>query len=967
MLRTKSFQLLAWLLCASVVGIFSGCINDDIEVEDVDVPPGCVKVNFTVPEMSMATRGTAAESHECAIKDVHILFYDAAGAYVDFSHSEVTGGASGFVFRVPSKLQAGAEYKTLVIGNSHGFIPTPYDTFDAYLQGQITGRSYSDARLKLCAAGGALNKSVAGSNGLPMYGEFVNERGVAVPFIFTGDADTRYDVEGTVRFNRVVCRVDINNLVAKHLIIDQVKLCNRRQGAYYFHQETLYGQDLSNTGLWSNVGNPELSGDGLTATQSLDAELYCYPNSVPVVAQNDNATTYVMIKGYYQDGVNNTTSNPTAKATYYRVNLADNGSSQLLRRNHIYRLNITHVAKEGASTEEGAVSATAPLIRYSVNDVWTDPNEATVVTDSKGNTLSISRAMVSFGYETAEAELVKVKVAGKDGGLTWHATWVTDDMTVGDYAEFAMNSINNETLSIQTRSDNTTDFLRRARLKVWATGGSIDPSSPLTTYIDIYQFNRSGNMRILMVDNQVGTLSCQVPGEGGTMRFVVNTGSRNATYKAEWGENQPLNATLVNNGVGNNGATLEVAIPANTTGAERAFSVIVKRVEDGVTAESDPNPVSIQLTQPVTTKLYEISKNISTDSKRPTRIEGYNPVLYNGIANPYSPNFVSFSVKLYNPELHKFRVVSNFLDEDVSIFPAYSDKSTVSNVNPPKNNTLTNLNSGSFVYVVPFATGPGDPTIPGSLTIDVLDADGNVLASENVYISITTDCIIEDILVFSNYSYYYVLTDRNIGVPRYDADGNKVPALFYTQNNKTETWNNQGHWRQSQFGPDAMNHSFSEYRGALFNIPMAATDASAAKQMFMSDNTSLDGSEYLYNAENIKRWTTYDANFFGVDNQIGMSKGRHYIFQLEVKEVGPPRKGNHIGCWLAAKEYTWYTGGLSYLPLLMLHQGTVYCATAKLKVEKLTSSYATTLKTAPTRMVIKLTAEEAAKYKNNEI
>ena len=116
-----------------------------------------------------------------------------------------------------------------------------------------------------------------------------------------------------------------------------------RKGGYYFHNDVPWapasGEELGgiNDGKWITVGTPADLTDG-SKRQEVRAQIYAFPNMVPVVVQNDKATTYLMIAGYYQDGTVNTASNPKQKLTYYRFNMAENGRSQLLRLSLIHIL-----------------------------------------------------------------------------------------------------------------------------------------------------------------------------------------------------------------------------------------------------------------------------------------------------------------------------------------------------------------------------------------------------------------------------------------------------------------------------------------------------------------------------------------------------------------------------------------------------------------------------------------------------
>lgn len=867
------------------LSLFTSCIHDDIGVDDVEVPLGYVKVNFDVPEMSVATRGTSAENYECALKDVHLIFFNEAGAYVAHSHADVKEGQTSFMFKIPDKLNAETDYKTLVVGNSHNYTPKSHTTFDQYIAQLVQGSNYDRVRKEIVAEGGVLTKTSAGSSGLPMYGTFTDNGGIAIPFRFSGSADEGYSIAGKVSMNRLVSRVDINNLMANRLVITKVKLGNRRNGAYYFNHSLLH-PEVSLDASYTPMGGVEGAETDMVKTQSLTGELYCFSNMVPITIQNDEATTFVLIEGYYQDG---DTPN-TSTLSYYRVNLADMGRPQQLLPNHIYKLTITNVAGAGAATEDGAISATAPKIGYSINDEWIDENDNTLVSDNKGNTLSISRANLQFAYEKESAQLVRIKAVGPQP-LQWHAAKVSDDINYPDHDKFEISANGTSGIAVVPVSDNTSPYMYRARIKVWATGGTTDTANPPTTYIDVFQFNKSGEMRILTVDNQVGTIEATMPGEGGTMRFVINTGSRDAGYKATWQDTQPLNGFIDNNGVGNNGSTLTISVPANTTDAVRHFSVVVKRVQDGVTADTNPNPVTIEFTQPITTKLFELITPLSEDPNNPTWIEGFAEYSSTNNIDGYSGSYKLILSRAIDYTKHNLVWRSNFLLNDLRIaksLPTFTEKNQC-------NNNITGSDllvyATENLYVLPIATGPGDPPIVNSLTLKVVDKiSGKIVQSKDYYIGIKTSCDLGEVAVeTSTASKYVLLADRNVGVPLFK-DGIKTQSLFtsYPRYLNSSLYMD---WMQPSYGPGVNCHNQSQYVGLVFN---KIQDINTVNTQSWYDST--DDSQqkyYFYNRTNISKWLfNYDNSKFK-NIHLMKSKGRYFILSNYRKKEETSDVGQH--------------------------------------------------------------------------
>lgn len=915
MLRTNTFQQLVWLMLASVAGLFTGCINDDIEVKDVEVPQGYAKVNFSISGMSAASRGTVAESYECALNDVHIIFFNEAGSYVAHSHADVSEGQTSFVFKIPPKLQPNTDYKTLVIGNSHNYTPKSHSTFDDYLSALVAGSNFERIRDEIKAEGGVLGKSTAGMGGLPMYGSYVNSGGDAVPFRYSGSVEDGYHVPGKVKLTRLVSRIDIENLMGNRLVIKGVKLGNRRTGGYYFNHAML-PQDVSLDRLYNPMGPLTDTESDIVKIQSLVGELYCFSNMVPISMQNDEVTTFALIEGYYQDG---TTPN-TTQVSYYRVNLADAGRPQQLRSNHIYKLTITNVSGPGASTEEGAISATAPLIGYTINDSWVDDDDKTLVSDNKGNTLSISRANLIFTCEKEAAQLVKIRVNGPSQPITWHAAWVTDDRSYPDFSRFELTANGSQGIVVIPVSGNNTPYMHRARIKVWASGGTISTSEPPTAYIDVMQFSSVTDCRVLLVENQVGTIESAMPGEGGIMRFVVNTGSKDALYKATTNSSY---ATVMNNGEGTNGSTLSIYVPANTGDAERQITVTVKRCVDGIPVDSDPAPVTILLTQPVTTQIFEVTGTpLSEDPNNPTVIEGYTYEatykMYNGAYapsttyayNPLAMNTKALNVKLYNTS-DRYNVISSFSGADVALQTTIPIND-VSNkyYSQPNLTSISGLSTGSSVFVSVFTTGPGDPDIDGQIKIEVTRS-GSVVASKIFYVKITTSCENGDI-VMSNGDGNYLLADRNVGVSGF-INGEKIPAMFY---NETFSYNEVvgsstyhtyylDEWDQSVYR--CKNNSNRENYGKTL-WKSTTSEVPSIVQTWQTLMTNNNPRYYFYTPENITKWRVAYLLQNGVTVNhcpLRVSKGRVFL------ESQYKHGGKTIGCWLPGGNRIYIYGGPS--------------------------------------------------------
>ena len=784
-------KFLAGLLVSAAV---AGCVRDDTDpLAGPDTgSSGELRIAFSIDGMEADTRAVATDPHERNLKDVHVLFFTQDGNYITYQHANVTAGSSYVSFPIPKGLTAGESYRTLVIGNAHDHVPTGYSTFDAYLNHTAASGSYQTIRQDLYAVVNSVHLEGSGASGsivLPMWGEVQDGLGNASELSFSGNAQSGYTFSGTLRFWRSVCRLDLRHDAAKDLIIEKVKLVHFRKGGYYFHNDVPWapasGEELGgiNDGKWITVGTSADLTDG-SKRQEVKAQIYAFPNMVPVVVQNDKQTTYLMIAGYYQDGTDNTTANPRNKLTYYRFNMAENGRSQLLRRNHFYRGIITRVSGPGAPSESEAEDASAPLLDYTVSDTWKD-DDNTTVTDERGNFLTISRAMVSFAGEKDLSETVKVQVKE---GLSWSVEWVQNAADAPDYAKFTYVRSDDGSFSIRTKDDNATEFLRKARLAVKATGGTVSSSSPLTAVIDVMQLSSKDEIKVLMVDNQIGTVQYRAPGSGGTLRMQVQTGSKRSQWKVADVDNSCSSIGVTWTASGANGGMLEVDVPTNISAGERTFSLKVTRMNYTGSLDSETTPVTLSFVQPKSDYLLTVTPSVP-EGQDGLVIDGFDPTvttLKSGISVQKK-----FIVNLADPTNYQYSVESDFnKDYDLFLSKDRADNSTITAgwaANSTCLNKLTGLQNGESFYVNVFRTGPGDPTIRGTITIkaEPKRPDKGQAQTLSITISIKTSCIVNDVLI-KNGTDYLLVADRNVGTPMRIANDRFTYAKYYTNDVKVD-------------------------------------------------------------------------------------------------------------------------------------------------------------------------------------
>ena len=900
-------KLLAGLLMSAAT---VGCVRDEMAPL---AGRGELRVAFSIDGMEAVTRAVPTDNHERTLKDVHVLFFTKEGNYLTYQHADVPVGSSTFSFKIPEGIVPNTEYRTLVVGNAHSHVPDGYSTFDLYLQQTASNADYEGIQQALYAAINSAHKpgsgNTAGTHVLPMWGQVQDANGNETYLSFSGSAEAGYVVSGTIRFWRSVARFDLRHDAAKELIIHQVKMVNFRKGGYYFHNNMPWapkdGPELGgiNEGTWVDVEAPfSLSGDA--KRQEVKASIYPFPNMVPVVVQNDQKTTYLMIAGYYQDGKVNTPDNPKTKLTYYRFNMAPNGGSQFLERNHFYQGVINRVSGPGADTEDKAEDEEAPQLDYTVGDTWEDDDNNTA-TDENGNYLTISRAMVTFANEADLTETVKVKVKE---GLSWSVEWVKD---ASDASEFGMFSYarndDGTSFSIRTTQANTSEFVRKARLTVKATGGSVNPAKPLTATVDVMQLSSSDEVAVLMVDNQVGTINYKVPGAGSTLRLQVQTGSARSKWKAE----DPNNSTTSITGLswsldGGNNGVLEVNVPTNITNGERSFTLKVSRMTKEGALDTTVDPVTLVFVQPKSDYLFTVSPQAPEDQTGLV-LEGFDPdpsTTKNGVAR-----YQRFTVTLADPDNYTYSVKSDF-NKDYDLFLTKGSADMTATISWTDNSTLKNeltgLVSGESFFVNVFRTGPGDPPITKAITItaDPKVAGVGEKQYKTFYVTINTSCTVNDVLI-KNGNDYLLVADRNVG----------ASERFNNSSQFAAAWNFTNDTKVHITGIENSDNQYNEWKGQYYpwSDPTGATgELGAGSAGFIAKywlvdnggtaNTNVDEAGVKspwYKMADIDKWhVPTKADLDLINARLIFSKERVFIASDE-KDVN----GKYAGCYFPLAGY----------------------------------------------------------------
>lgn len=568
----------------------AGEIRIEYSVDGIDGVPEASAVRSALssqsPVLAPITRSVDATAEECVLNDVNILFFAQDGSFLNSASIKVVPGTSYFSFHVPDGITAETSYKTLIVGNIESYLPSGVSDLDTYIGtiGDKKDKTYDTVRSYLAAL---CSGRISVGARLPMWGEVCNPDGSVADFIFANE-NGYYKFSGHIMFRRAVCRIDLKSNVADKLIISKVKLNNYRTGGFCFHNDVVYGDVARGVGSSEWVEVPAAVDGG--TYQELTSSIYSFANIVPNVSPNDNETTCLMIAGYYQDGVDNTSSAPKTKLTYYRFNFSGDGGHQILRRNHVYTGIINRVSGPGSDNEEDAMDSNIPRINHDVDDVWEDDDIVPVV-DDKGNWMLLSRKSVSFLGQAGLKDTVKVRV--KDG-LTWDASWDMDSPEYQDNAEFTFSK-SAGLVALSTNTDNDTGKMRQARLRVTATGGTV--AEALVAYVDVMQVVESV---ILTVDGKTGTVEETVSDDGATLKMPVRTGSPYCKWEVAvlpGSADKMIVVTPTAEDTGNDGDDLSIAVSENTTGAVRTSTLRVKRLLKNGDEDTETPPVDVLITQ----------------------------------------------------------------------------------------------------------------------------------------------------------------------------------------------------------------------------------------------------------------------------------------------------------------------------------------------------------------------------------
>lgn len=826
-LRLLSAGLHAALLSVPLYGIFlalflSGCIREELTAPT----PGTgrtviVNYSFDTPQTRAAATGA-----ERVVKDVAIFFYNADDAdpnnetYVDCQSVSVSSGS--FPLPLPPGILEGKKYKLILIGNYKKYAPEGKSLTD-YAELYNT-RTYSKMVQEL--QGQIASDDARVTTWLPFWGRLLGKDGNETTL--TGPTPTDTNLGVSVRFSRAVSRFDLINLAAGQLKIAWVKVCNYRNRGYLFHESMPAGEIVRGTSAEAPglplpsgyVPAPAPTGDQGALRQTLnEGGLYAFPNTVSYTSQDDKATTCLMIAGYYQDpkaSVPNIT-----KLTYYRANVSDNGSSQILRRNYIYTLVINNVKKEGSDTEDGAVNEKEKLLDYVVGDDW-DSDDGNTVTDAVGNFLTLSRTSVVLGSEKNESALIKVAVKE---GTGWKLEWKNNAESAFRYEKTDDNSF-----SIITTGNNATTFTRNAALKVSVTG----IAAPLELTVNVIQISSISDPQMLTVEGKLGEFDYTVPGQGAEISLQVITGSPTSRWKTE-ADNDLQRMTGYVTPDGANKGFVNLSFQPNT-GMTRTGTLTVKRLLPDGNEDKSVAPVKVIFKQDKSPYVVSLLPNYSENG---LTIEGFRA---EGRPNGIAAN-KRFSVILADPEQYKFKATCSF-NQNSDAFITLNNEDTERVAGPlqtaKSSSSTVEGEDGNDIWLNVFRTGPGDADIKGDLIVTAVPKDplsGLQEASYSVSITIKTSCKIGDSKIGQ-----VLWADRNVGTtPR--GQGGAAVGLNYTNDSTSDDYANtrfrgqyypfeEASGKYTAFGED--NHYDPPLNDKAWRLPSKAEQQAVVERLCFS-------------------------------------------------------------------------------------------------------------------------------------
>ena len=894
---------------------FTSC-SDDIAV-DISRPDfeGEINISYEIDGDMPLSRGVVTQSHENRLEKVYVLFFDLENEemFAGAKAVGVTPGKGVLSFDAPEGVQTDRSYRLLAVGNADSF--NDDEAFTSALK-NFSG-SYTDALGTFMAV---KKKPVTLGNvtSLPMWGEYQDENGKDAVFTLTVDETGNKVVKekGRFRFSRAICRLDIHNLVGHVLDIRCARVVNSRTAGYLFIEGLNAGDqpELSPAAAPDGEGYMPITMDmtpGTNTTQRLEGSLYAFPNITATSVVNDNRTTALMIAGYYIDpetGVKDT------ELTYYRFNYANAGEAQVLKRNYCYRATIKGVRGRGASSEKEAFNSSTPMFEYDVDEEWgtTDDN---VVSDKDGNFLIVNKTHLTFQGEVSEADFVELRVS-TNPELEWEAEWVNEEGN--ENGKFSFEKLSDRAVKCGPLEKNESPYVRYGYLRIKGR----NPATGAVLYMPIYlmQLSTLHNVKTLTVNGNTGTFTQELNPMGGSVSFPVVTGGASNAWSVADDGNMLSNWDV--RGVsftdhGSNGTTLEITVPANITGKTRTATLIVSLDENETNPDGSKKvpDVIINLIQEPSKQLMDVI-NMPSSGRMDLQCFSMTPGNPSGVVS--QRNFI---VKLTDPR-YRYRVKSSF-DKNRDLVLSAASHRGIGSASPayavqPENGAVVTdliegLENGVQFWINPFRTGPNDPAITGTITVeayplrenfsDLDDAAFALLPREERSFTVrllSEPVEINDVFMDAGNGSYHIIADRNYGAPsRVQEDGSTQTAAYYDYREYCHVTNASDPVNNSSFrGTDTRSYNWwiSKYDMSQAMDPTPEV----IQQRWKDANVNVNRfySEGRFTVTSSAQWTA-------IANRTCYSKQRAFIAS-DLKK----KNGKSVCCWFPffLTKCTWEDG-----------------------------------------------------------
>lgn len=413
----------------------SGLQSCNTLIEEPTSQNSDIILNYKI-DNGISTRSFALASYaENKIEEIAAIFYDNTGNYVEHLIIPTNSSAQeGYLnIKLPGVMVAGT-YNVIMLCNYNGYISDMYSDTDAYVQSLNT--DYTTAK-------GAIEYTKS-----PSITELLPMCTIVEGFIISQSQNVDLILEAV--FKRVVSRVDLHNF-ATNFQLEWAKIGNYKTGIKPF-ATPIYSGAIS-------TENTEMVAVESQDGNNIIEALYCFPNMTPFSTQDDSKTTYLMIKGSYNN-----------ISYFYRVNIWDHNKSQTMLMNTIYDVNIIEVLGVGDLTEAAAASNPSSNIITNISD------GSEIKVDDQNNYISVSKTRVVLSSAASSPESITVEVNPLD---VWSATLDDEGLNYFTLEELAGR------LTITSKNLNATADVYKGVIIIKHGGNGVD----LSIKVNVIQTN----------------------------------------------------------------------------------------------------------------------------------------------------------------------------------------------------------------------------------------------------------------------------------------------------------------------------------------------------------------------------------------------------------------------------------------------------------------------------------------------